>query len=81
VTVPREHSNKTHLILRDPKPPTPEGHRCVVEHGDFAADEDNGMILQCVCGKRYRCRRGYLWADEFVWVRRIWPRPPKQDWP
>lgn len=67
------------LILREPKPLPPEGHKCAVYHGCKADKVDREVILQCDCGKRYKCRASMLLENEYVWVRRLLPWPPKQE--
>lgn len=70
------------LVLREAKPLPPKGHTCPVYHGDYGARRgDNGAIIQCACGKRYRCRKSWAFDYCYVWVRRILPWPPKQAWP
>lgn len=71
--------NKPVLVLRKPKPVPKPGHQCVVKHGEGASLKDNYAIIQCVCGKRYRCRISYVWDSHWVWVRRLLPWPPKQQ--
>lgn len=68
------------LVLREPKPLPPERHKCVVWHGDDASKIDNGSIIQCDCGRRYRCRPSRMYQNTYVWVRRLLPWPPKQAW-
>lgn len=80
------------LVLREsrPLPPaSPEPHKCVVTtwfQNDWrytkAVAEDNGAIIQCSCGRRYRCRKSRSIENEYVWVRRLLPWPPRQKgWP
>lgn len=79
-----ELGGRTVLVLREPKviPDVPAPHLCVVLPGERSVKSDVGAIIQCTCGKRYRCRISHLDEDYGVWVRRILPWPPKQkDWP
>lgn len=72
------------LVLSDPKPIPPPAHECAVHYGCSASIKDNGAIIQCECGKRYKCRarRGLTIEEGYVWVRRILPWPPRQKgWP
>lgn len=69
------------LVLREAKPPKPVSHRCAVDHGELGAKKNIGAIIQCTCGRRYKCRVNWLNDDYGTWVRRILPWPPKQAWP
>jgi hypothetical protein len=72
------------LVLREPTPTSPpvEKHGCAAHRGERANKVDVGAIIQCDCGRRYKCRQSYQFEDEGVWVRRWLPWPPKQkDWP
>lgn len=72
------------LVLREAKPvPPPPGHTCVVKYDQDGAKADYGMVIQCDCGKRYKCRKRFASVFvEYVWVRRLLPWPPRQkNWP
>lgn len=66
-------------VLRPPKPKSETRHKCVgrVEDG-WAHPDDFKSIIQCSCGKRYKCRESWHITDRYVWVRRILPWPPKR---
>lgn len=72
------------LVLREATEPHEDNkHVCPVSAGEpTTRDEYHKMIFQCVCGKRYRCRRSVIDDDMYVWVRRWWPFPPRnKNWP
>lgn len=69
----------TVAVLRPAKLPKPApDHICVVTHGQRANRKDKKAIIQCSCGKRYKCREDFLIYDRWMWVRRWLPWPPKR---
>lgn len=71
------------LLLREPKPVEPPPvHTCVVQHGTSGVRKDWRMVVQCDCGKRYKCRQDFVMTNSYMWVRRLLPWPPRQkNWP
>lgn len=79
-------NGETVLVLREASPVERQRHRCSVQSGDRSSAGLNWTIIQCKCGRRYKCRKSYFLVNGnddpiYVWVRRILPRPPKQNWP
>lgn len=72
---------ETVLVLRNANPAPPARHSCAVKRGDSTIKENDGIIIQCECGKRYRCRQDLTLINRYIWVRRLLPWPPKQSWP